>query len=385
MIFRTNKPKQMTMKNMFQFKAGILAGVLIGSLSVATALAGDDEPKVVVTADADTEDLPAPPTPATPPTPPVPGHPHTIVRSVGSGSSYGSGGSHSGTMEATWLGVGVEESPDVLTAQLGLKPGQGLVVNFVATNSPAASAGLQKNDVLAEFEGQMLVDASQLRKLVRMHAEGDGVKITFYRAGKKDSVSAKLVKKTFDEMSFGDETNPGNWGDLHMQMQDMHNSLGADQGAMKAQQGMMKIEIQQAMEQAQKAIQDAMRQMPQAQGPDGQRKLEVIRKQLGGLADGGVNVGKDATVVVKNEGGSVRTVVKSDDTGSYVIVADPHKRLTVHDPDGKLIFDGSIETKEEQQKVPRKVWHKVEPMLNDLARQSAPAAAPEARSDSSDD
>jgi hypothetical protein len=211
-----------------------------------------------------------------------------------------------------------------------------------------------------------------------MHAEGDSVKVTFFRSGKKDSVSAKLVKKTSDEMSFGEEMMPGQWGGMNMKLQGLNDSFGAEQ------RKMVNIEIQQAMEQAHKAIQDAMRQMPP--NPDTQRKLEVIKKKLGALGEGGVNVGKDATVVVKNEGpDSVRTVVKSDDTGSYVILADPHKHLTVHDPDGKLVFDGPIETKTDQEKVPRKVWKKVEPMLNDLARQSTPTAAPEAKSDSSDD
>ena len=372
------------MKNMFQLKAGILAGVLIGTLTATTAVAGDEDQKVVEISASDSEDAPAPPAVApVAPVPPVAARPHIYINSSGSGSSVGFGSSHSHSQEVTWLGVGVEESPDVLTSQLGLRPGQGLVVNFVATNSPASSAGLQKNDVLAELDGQMLVDASQLRKLVRMHPEGDSVKITFFRAGKKDSASAKLVKKTVDEMSFGAETMPGSWGNLNMQLQGLHDSLGAQQGMMKAQQGMMKIEVQQAMEEAHKAIQDAMRQMPQ--DPDSQRKLEVIKRKLGGLAEGGVNVGKDATVIVKNEGGSVRTVVKSDESGSYVIVADPKKRLTVHDSSGKLIFDGPIETKADQEKVPRKVWQKVEPMLNDLARQSAPTKAPDSDLDSSND
>jgi S1-C subfamily serine protease len=36
----------------------------------------------------------------------------------------------------------------------------------VAPDSPAAKAGLEKNDVLAELEGQLLVVPAQLRKLV---------------------------------------------------------------------------------------------------------------------------------------------------------------------------------------------------------------------------
>ena len=59
-------------------------------------------------------------------------------------------------------------------------------------------------------------------------------------------------------------------------------------------------------------------------------------------------------------------MVKSDETGTYVIVAAPNKRLTAHDKDGKLLFDGDIETPEQQQKVPGAVWEKVKPMLEQM-------------------
>src|ERR1017187_8909979 len=51
------------------------------------------------------------------------------------------------------------------------------------SETPAAKVELKKNDVLVEFEGQMLVDPIQLRKLVQMHPDGDSVKITFFQIG----------------------------------------------------------------------------------------------------------------------------------------------------------------------------------------------------------
>jgi len=89
-------------------------------------------------------------------------------------------------------------------------------------------------------------------------------------------------------------------------------------------------------------------------------------KELDDLARAGVVVGKGATVVVKNDSKSVKTMVKNDETGTYVIVATPNKRLTAHDKDGKLLFDGDIETPEQQQKVPGEVWEKVKPMLEQM-------------------
>src|SRR5439155_27178920 len=76
-------------------------------------------------------------------------------------------------------------------------------------DSPAAKAGLKKNDVLIELEGQSLVHPAQLRKLVQARKPGDKVKLVFYRGGKKHTESATLEKAParlglLDE-DFGDE------------------------------------------------------------------------------------------------------------------------------------------------------------------------------------
>src|SRR6185436_15181751 len=98
--------------------------------------------------------------------------------------------------EVTWLGVSTEEAPEALASQLGLRSGQGLVVVYVAPDSPAAKAGIQKHDVLVELGDQLLVDPAQLRKLVQMQKEDDTIKLTLHRGGKKQTVSATLAKKT---------------------------------------------------------------------------------------------------------------------------------------------------------------------------------------------
>ena len=79
-------------------------------------------------------------------------------------------------------------------------------------------------------------------------------------------------------------------------------------------------------------------------------------------------------MTIKSRNESVRTIVKTDDTGTYVIVANPKKRLTAHDKEGNLTFDGEIETSEQQEKVPKGVWEKVQPMIEQLnqTKESSP-------------
>ena len=106
-----------------------------------------------------------------------------------------------------WLGIGSAEASDALDAQLGLPHGDGLVVIVVVTNSPAAKAGLQKNDVLVEFEGQRLVHPVQFRKLLQMKTEGEKVEITLFRGGKKKVVAARLEMPPPDQVLRSDTSD----------------------------------------------------------------------------------------------------------------------------------------------------------------------------------
>src|SRR5678809_483964 len=45
-----------------------------------------------------------------------------------------------------YLGIATVEASEALSAQLGVRSGTGLVVTYVAPDSPAAKAGLQKHD-----------------------------------------------------------------------------------------------------------------------------------------------------------------------------------------------------------------------------------------------
>jgi membrane-associated protease RseP (regulator of RpoE activity) len=277
-----------------------------------------------------------------------------FIRALATADGEGSGG-----QPRPWLGVGVEESSEALSAQLDLRPGEGLVVDYVSSNSPAALSGLQKNDVLVDLDGQMLVDATQLRKLVQMHAIGDAVTVSYFHAGKKHSVTAKLTPQTLEDVS--NDGRLDGFRKFKFQTQGLQGLQDPDSDG----NGNFNIEIQRELKQAQAAVQNAMRQEQLGMAGSG-RKLEMINKSLGNLAAGGVSVGKDATVIIKDQDATVRTVVKKDDTGSYVIVADPAKHLTAHDPGGKLLFDGAIETPEQQQKVPKVIWDKVGPMLKQM-------------------
>ena len=95
----------------------------------------------------------------------------------------------------TYLGVETSQVPDVVSEQLGLAKGLGLVVEYVEPNSPAASAGVQQNDILKMLNDQILIEPSQLRKLLQTFSEGTEVTLTILRKGQEQKITVKLAKK----------------------------------------------------------------------------------------------------------------------------------------------------------------------------------------------
>ena len=114
-------------------------------------------------------------------------------KAAGRISSRGDGLGKNRAPAPTWLGVAITEAPPEISVRLPIEPGTGLVVGDVIANSPAAISGLQRGDVLARLNEQILVTVKQLQTLVMHRKPGDQVEITFFRKGEKRKVIAVLL------------------------------------------------------------------------------------------------------------------------------------------------------------------------------------------------
>lgn len=104
---------------------------------------------------------------------------------------------------APYIGVSTDPVKPPLSAQLAVTPGTGLMVTMLETDSPAAKAGLQKLDVLAKLDDQMLVNSEQFAVLVRAKKPGETVKITYLRGGKENTASITLGSKDLPKLGPG--------------------------------------------------------------------------------------------------------------------------------------------------------------------------------------
>lgn len=271
----------------------------------------------------------------------------------------------------TWLGVETSSIPRVVSEQLGLQRGFGLVVDYVVPDGPAAAAGVQTNDILKMFNDQILMDPDQLSKLVRSQAEGTNVTLTILRKNAEQKVTVKLGKKEVrqHERDFGFNFNSEDFNekmqafnekmkDFHFDMSNMNFDPNIRETVREAQRQAAQAreearqrsreEVQRVREQAQRNREQAQRNREEAErareeSHRSSREMRLFSNDKGTMKSTTIDLGK-------------ATIVFTDDKGEMKLeTVDGKKILTAKDPQGKLLFSGPVDTKEDLDKVPANV------------------------------
>ncbi len=294
----------------------------------------------------------------TPPAPPQPpGQPHPMPPG---------GGQKAPKVPSIFLGVETSQVPTVVSEQLGLSKGLGLVVEYVVPDGPAAAAGIQQNDILKMLNDQILIEPSQLRKLLQTFSEGTDVTLTILRKGQEQRVTVKLTKKERPQRHSwapGDK-HESHWdfdetGDFGEQMQGLKEELQEQLGA---QRGVIRETVMKAHEAARRAREDARRAA---------REIRILSKDNGTLKATRIDLGK-AQIVFSDEKGEMK-----------VENVDGKKIVTAKDPQGKLLFSGPVETKEDQDKMPADVRERYQKLQQNDLPEVAPG--PDADEEDEDD
>jgi serine protease Do len=93
-----------------------------------------------------------------------------------------------------WLGVTIQPLTPELSKQFGLGDEKGVLVGDVVEDSPADKAGIQRGDVIVEFDGKEVKDATNLRNIVAGTAPNTGVSLKLVREGKPKTVQVKIAE-----------------------------------------------------------------------------------------------------------------------------------------------------------------------------------------------
>ncbi len=149
--------------------------ILSGVFAVATALAWQPAPA---------------PHPPAPPRPPA-----ALGDEIARAVRLSLGGS--------FLGVGVAEVDAERAKALKLKEERGVEITNIEEGSPAAKAGLQKGDVVLEFNGQRVEGTEQFVRLVRETPAGRQIKLSLTRGGVAQTVTATVEQRKVTGRSSG--------------------------------------------------------------------------------------------------------------------------------------------------------------------------------------
>jgi len=103
----------------------------------------------------------------------------------------------------SWLGVQIADVDADRARELGMKEEAGAEVQSVSPGSPAEEAGLQKGDVILEYQGTRIEGVTQLTRLVHETPAGRSATVKYFRDGSTRSVQVKV-----GELGEGDGDTP---------------------------------------------------------------------------------------------------------------------------------------------------------------------------------
>jgi serine protease Do len=86
-----------------------------------------------------------------------------------------------------WLGVTIQNMTPELAKQFNLKEEKGVLIADVVEGSPVEKAGIQRGDVITDFEGKKIDEPYQLRNMVANTAPGQEVVIKIIRGNKTET------------------------------------------------------------------------------------------------------------------------------------------------------------------------------------------------------
>jgi serine protease Do len=97
-----------------------------------------------------------------------------------------------GHVRGVWIGIGVQELTEFYARQLGVAPGNGLLVWSLEKGSPSEQAGIRLGDVIRGINGKQVRDADQAKHSMFGARSGDTITFQIEREGQMLDVPVTL-------------------------------------------------------------------------------------------------------------------------------------------------------------------------------------------------
>jgi serine protease Do len=105
-------------------------------------------------------------------------------------------GGKAGSVHAPgYLGIGFHDLTEEQAAAMHLKGNKGVEVLLVDHDGPAGKGGLRPHDIIVSLNGQAIVSAELLTKMIHDVGAGTGVTLGVVRGGRQQTVSVQLAER----------------------------------------------------------------------------------------------------------------------------------------------------------------------------------------------
>ncbi|MBP1684966.1 MAG: protease Do [Deltaproteobacteria bacterium] len=111
-----------------------------------------------------------------------------------------------------WLGVAVQDITPELARSFGLKKVQGALVTDVTPESPADRGGLERGDIIVNFDGTDIDEAHQVPVLIAETKIGRTVALTILRRGEERTLRATVVEPPTRRAEAAGQEAARRWG-----------------------------------------------------------------------------------------------------------------------------------------------------------------------------
>ncbi len=127
---------------------------------------------------------------------------------------------HQGSVQRAYLGVSISRIGRPLAEKFHVRPDEGVLIEEVHPNTPAAEAGFQGGDIVKSFAGQAVHNPRELQELVERVPLGSKHKVEVLRDGKTETLTivAKALPEKFGQFAASRPTERGSTGGSNFEM-----------------------------------------------------------------------------------------------------------------------------------------------------------------------
>lgn len=152
-----------------------------------------------------------------------------------------------GKVTRGWLGVTIQELTPELSQKFGLEASSGALIGDVAKGSPAEKSGLQRGDIILEFNGRKVQDVGNLRNMVAQSAVGDEIPLAILRSGKEYALKvliAELPKELAESAPAAVPDDSSFGGSTGLSVIELTREIGRQLGLNKNEKGVVVVRVE---------------------------------------------------------------------------------------------------------------------------------------------